>query len=157
MRPSFCYKNFSLKHPQKIFMNFHTTTAASSWVEHQQMIVRERIFDPKLNFDGPFIDVIIALSYFAPCERVAISHCCDGIRWSIIQHFGLFTRRIIGPQNANRYSPVFTWYFKVVAQSTINCCSGTGWSAISKSSSFFMSSGWWKSKIFSFRSLQALT
>lgn len=53
--------------------------------------------------------------------------------------------------------PVFTWYLSVVAQSSISCCSGSARSGTSKSSRRFISSGWWKSSTFSFRSLVALT
>lgn len=53
--------------------------------------------------------------------------------------------------------PVFTWYFSVVAQSSINCCNGNARSGTSKSNRRFISSGWWKSKTFSLRSFVALT
>jgi len=53
--------------------------------------------------------------------------------------------------------PVLTWYFSVVAQSSMSCCSGKARSGTSRSRRRFMSSGWWKSRTFSFRSLVAFT
>lgn len=55
------------------------------------------------------------------------------------------------------YLPVRTWYFIVLAQSWINCCNGIAESGKSKSSNFFISSGWWNSKIRSFRSFCVFT
>lgn len=53
--------------------------------------------------------------------------------------------------------PVLTWYFSVVTQSWTSCCRGKPVSGTSKSSIFFISSGWWNSRTFSFRSFVAFT
>ena len=53
--------------------------------------------------------------------------------------------------------PVFTWFFKVETQSSINCCKLTPLSVKLKSKIFFMSSGCWKSNTFSFRSFESRT
>lgn len=53
-------------------------------------------------------------------------------------------------------SPVLTWYFMVVAQSSTNCWSETARSGTSRSNNSFISSGWWNSKTFSFLSFWAL-
>ena len=49
--------------------------------------------------------------------------------------------------------PVFTWYLRVMQQSSTSCCRVTGRSGMSRSSIRLMSSGWWKSNTLQLRSL----
>lgn len=144
---------FSLNFPEKFQRIF--TTANS--IQCEKIIVREG-FTAQIEFWWAFIDVITAL--FCIMRKGRNIPLWWNLCESLLNNsaFWFIYEGIIGQRIDYRFhSPVFTWYFSVVAQSMISCCNGTGCSVISKSINFFISSGWWKSRIFSFLSLQAFT